>query len=111
MPTNPPAPPLATDTFVAFSELTVPEPGRGALEAAFADRLGAVDRWPGFRNLEVWADEQDPTRYVMVSWWDSEASFRQYMGSADHRASHDRIPRGDLRPRPAHFRQYQVVAR
>jgi heme-degrading monooxygenase HmoA len=59
-----PAPPLRTDAFVAFSELTVPVGGRDDLEAAFADRLGAVDRWPGFRGLEVWADEQDPTRYV-----------------------------------------------
>jgi heme-degrading monooxygenase HmoA len=97
--------------FVAFSELTVPMEGRGALEAAFADRLGEVDGWPGFRHLEVWEDRSDPCGYVMVSWWDSSEAFSTYMRSAEHRSSHARIPTGDDRPRPSRFRRYTVVAR
>jgi len=101
-----PAPP-----FVAVSELTVPESGRAAVVAAFGHRLGAVDSWPGFQSLQVWADPRDPTALVMVSWWDTEEAFAAYMGSADHRRSHARIPTGESRPRPLHFRRYQVIAR
>lgn len=97
--------------FVALSLLRVPEGGQGALDAAFADRLGLVDGWPGFRALEVWTDLADPTQYAMVSWWDSHSAFQAYMQSDDHRRSHDRIPKGSHQPRPVKFRRFRVVAR
>ncbi|MDZ7679828.1 MAG: antibiotic biosynthesis monooxygenase [Acidimicrobiales bacterium] len=97
--------------FVAFSELTVPEGGEPRLDAAFRNRLGAVERAPGFRGLEVWADQARPTEYSMVTWWDSRESFQQYLRSEDHRRSHDRIPTGPLGPRPRSFRRFRVVAR
>ncbi len=96
--------------FVAFSEIGVPEAGRAALEAAFADRLGAVDRWPGFQGLQVWADATDPCALVMVSWWESQACFASYMKSEAHRTSHQRIPAGENRPRPRRFRRYEVLS-
>lgn len=98
-------------TFVASSEISVPAGGRAALDAAFAARLHAVDDWPGFRGLEVWASDADPGRLVMVSWWDTEACFRAYMGSEDHRRSHRRVPTGESRPRARGFARFQVVAR
>ena len=101
----------AASAFVACSHLNVPEAGRSALIAAFRDRLGRVDDWPGFQRLEIWEDSADPTAFVMVSWWDSEAAFRSYMASQDHRLSHERIPGGELRPRPDTFRRYELIAR
>jgi diguanylate cyclase (GGDEF)-like protein len=109
--TEPATPPPVAPPYVAFSEIAVPEQGADALVAAFEDRLGAVDGWPGFRHLEVWSDAVDPTHYVMVSWWDTEDSFRAYMRSGEHRRSHARIPTGELRPRPDTFRAYRIVAR
>ena len=110
-PLSPPAPTgLTPSQFVAVSELTVPEAGREALDAAFADRLGAVDGWPGFRGLQVWADLSDASSLMMISWWDSKDCFAAYMRSEDHRRSHQRIPGGDNRPRPRRFRRFQVVA-
>lgn len=96
--------------FVAFSEITVPVAGRQALDDAFRNRLGAVDQWPGFCGLQVWAAPDDPTRVVMVSWWDSADAFATYMGSTDHRRSHRRIPRDENRPRPGTFSRYEVIA-
>jgi heme-degrading monooxygenase HmoA len=100
----------AAPGFVAVSDLVVPEAGRDALQAAFRNRLGAVDHWPGFRGLQVWADTTDPCALTMVSWWDSQECFAAYMRSADHRRSHQRIPVGADRPRPRQFRRYQVIA-
>ncbi len=102
---------VVSTSFVAVSDLSVPEAGRAALIAAFGQRLGAVDSWPGFQGLQVWTDQSDPTALVMVSWWDSQESFTAYMGSADHRCSHARIPGGPDRARPRTFRRYQVIAR
>jgi heme-degrading monooxygenase HmoA len=97
--------------FVAVSDLVVPQAGREALQAAFSDRLRAVDRWPGFRGLQVWADTADVCALTMVSWWDSQDCFAAYMRSEDHRQSHQRIPQGEHRPRARRFRRFEVIAR
>jgi len=108
--------PADAGPFVAVSVLSVPEAGRAALVAAFTQRLGAVDDWPGFQQLQVWADQTDPTALVMVSWWDTEAAFTSYMRSEDHRRSHARIPDGPHRARPRESRprkfcRYEIIAR
>jgi heme-degrading monooxygenase HmoA len=108
-----PPPPIDEGTapqFVAVSDLVVPEAGREALQAAFNDRLRAVDHWPGFRGLQVWADTADACAMTMVSWWDSQECFAAYMRSADHRQSHQRIPQGENRPSARRFRRFEVIA-
>ena len=64
----------------------------------------------GFQRLEVWAYETDESAFTMVSWWDSKASFAEYMRSSDHQRSYQRIPGGETAPRPAGFRRFSVVA-
>jgi len=97
--------------FVAYSRLEILEGHQNQLDRAFRERLGAVDNWPGFVAIEVWADTQHPTQYSMVSWWTSAQAFQNYMKSADHRRSHDRIPAGADRPKPIEFQRYRIVSR
>jgi heme-degrading monooxygenase HmoA len=40
-------------TFVAFSEIAVPQAGRDRLIKAFDGRLREVDQWPGFHRFRV----------------------------------------------------------
>ena len=96
--------------YVAISEIAVPEQGAPALEEAFRNRLGAVDGWPGFLGLEVLRHRRRPGSYLMISRWATKQAFTEYMRSADHRESHDRIPDGEDAPRPAGFDDYDRVA-
>jgi len=100
----------AAAEFVAVSELEVDPAGIDDLEHAFANRLGAVEGWPEFIRLEVWADASTPGRYVMVSWWRSKDGFTEWMRSSDHDRSHARMPTAHL-PKPRSFRRYRLVAR
>ncbi|MEX2620565.1 MAG: antibiotic biosynthesis monooxygenase [Egibacteraceae bacterium] len=97
--------------FVVMSEIAVSAGGEKALEAAFGDRLGEVDGWPGFLDLQVWRDEREGGGYLMVSWWETKEHFSAYMRSEAHRRSHARIPDGPDGPRPAGVRLLRVVAR
>lgn len=96
--------------YVALSWIEVPPEGEAALREAFAERLGAVDDWEGFDSLELLADRRRAGRYLMVSRWRSEDDFRAYMRSADHRASHARIPGGPHAPKAGGFDDFDVVA-
>jgi len=97
--------------FVVESEVLVPEGGSEDLAAAFADRLHAVDDFPGFLGLEVWRDRRDRSRFVLISRWNSREEFRAYMRSPANRASHARVPKGPLGPRQGSYREYDLVAR
>jgi heme-degrading monooxygenase HmoA len=101
----------SSDAFVVMSEIAIGDAGVSTLEEAFRTRLGEVDGWPGFRELQVWRDEQRPGRYLMVSWWDTREQYAAYMRSDSHRRSHARIPHEPEEPRPVTVTRYRVVAR
>ncbi|MBW3619827.1 MAG: antibiotic biosynthesis monooxygenase [Actinobacteria bacterium] len=97
--------------FVIVSDLAVEAVGADTLEQAFRSRLGEVDGWPGFLDLEVWRDERDPERFVMVSWWSTEEAYVAYMKSDAHHRSHARIPTDPAAPRATGIGRFRVVAR
>jgi heme-degrading monooxygenase HmoA len=96
--------------FVTVSGIAVPAPGAPALEAAMRDRLGLVEQEPGFGGLEVWRPARAGDPYRMVTWWQDEQCFRDYMRSASHAESHVRTPGGQHRPRPAGLDRYWCIA-
>lgn len=93
------------------SELQIALEGTGSLEAAFRDRLGEVDDYPGHLGLQVWKDGRRPGRYLMVTWWQTEADFHRYMRSEEHRRSHDRIPTVPVRPRAVRVDRFELICR
>jgi heme-degrading monooxygenase HmoA len=95
---------------VVVSELAIAPSASASLEAAFGDRLGDVDTFPGHRRLEVWKDDRRPGRYLMVTWWDTPAAFHQYLRSDAHRASHARIPTEPARPRGVRVDRFTRLA-
>ncbi len=95
---------------VVVSELAVEVEGAAALETAFRNRLGEVDGFPGHLGLQVWKDDRHPGRYLMVTWWESEVAFKDYMRSESHRRSHDRVPSDPVRARPVHVDRFSLVA-
>jgi heme-degrading monooxygenase HmoA len=100
--------------YVSMSRLRI-EPGRAPeLIRAFNSRLHEVDSVAGFIDLQVWQSDRDAGEVVMVSRWTDRASFKDYMRSAAHQRSHERIA-PDLQDaiqleRLDHMHTYEVVA-
>jgi heme-degrading monooxygenase HmoA len=100
--------------YVSVSRLRVAADRADDLVAAFRRRLGAVDAFEGFVDLQVWRSDRDPEEMLMVSRWRDRACFTAYMRSAEHQASHARVP-ADLDAairleRLEHLHTYEVVA-
>ena len=100
--------------YVSMSRLRVAGERADKLVSAFRARLGRVDHASGFLGLQVWRSDRDGGEVIMVSWWRDRECFTEYMRSADHRASHDRISpelQAAIRLEGLdHLRTYDVVA-
>ena len=95
---------------MVVSELAIATEATDALETAFRGRLGAVDNFPGHRQLQVWKDERRAGRYLMVTWWDSPDAFHHYLRSDAHRDSHARIPTEPARPRGVRVERFSLLS-
>jgi heme-degrading monooxygenase HmoA len=100
--------------YVSVSRLRIEPDLAPELVTAFRGRMRAVDHHDGFVDLQVWQSDRDAGELVMVSRWRDRAAFTAYMRSADHRASHGRIP-AELDDairleRLEHLHTYEVVA-
>ena len=97
-----------------MSRLRVDREFAPQLIGAFRDRLGLVDEFDGFVDLEVWQSDRDAAEVIMISRWRDRACFTAYMRSDAHRRSHTRIdPQVDRAidlERLEHLHTYEVVA-
>jgi heme oxygenase (mycobilin-producing) len=100
--------------YVSMARLRIDPDRAPELVAAFRDRVGLVDDFDGFVDLQVWRSDRDPGEILMVSRWDTRAHFTTYMKSREHQVSHDRIDPGlDAAiklERLEHLQTYEVVA-
>ena len=77
--------------YVSMSRLRVPVDRADELVEAFRGRVGLVDGFEGFVDLQVWQSDRDPSELTMVSRWRDRACFTAYMKSREHQVSHERI--------------------
>jgi heme-degrading monooxygenase HmoA len=100
--------------YISVSRLRIAPERSPELVAAFRKRARLVEAHDGFIDLQVWQSDGDEGELLMVSRWRTRDCFREYMKSADHRASHDRIPtaldQAIKLERLEHMRTYEVVA-
>src|SRR5271167_3000394 len=61
---------------------------------AFLERPRLVEHEIGFRGLEVLTDSTDPSIFLLVTRWTSEAAYRAWHASDMHHLSHALIPQG-----------------
>jgi len=100
--------------YVSMSRLAIPAERATELIGAFRDRSRLVESADGFIDLQVWQSDRDAGEILMVSRWRDRDSFKAYMKSDAHKASHDRIDPGlkaeiTLR-RLEHMHTYEVVS-
>lgn len=86
--------------FVAISTLRAPPAEQAAIEGAFRERKRLVDRFAGFRGLQL-VKARGSGEYLLLLEWDSMESFRAYVKSEAFHHAHpetvDGVEPGPLR--------------
>lgn len=72
---------------VKINAIEVPENAGPELEKRFAHRLGAVEGAKGFLGFELLRPVSGETRYFVVTRWETDEDFRNWM-AGDAQAAH-----------------------
>ncbi len=105
--------------FVAINYISCDDHYRSRFEQLFATRAHAIDRMPGFIDMQVLRPSKPGDDYLIVSFWETEEAFRTWTSSPEFIEGHKRgfedlrlaKERGEKPPMTSSFRTYQVMAR
>jgi heme-degrading monooxygenase HmoA len=104
--------------FVAINYITCKEEYKERFEYLFATRAQAIDRLPGFQNMEVLRTNDNSNVYLIVSHWDNEESFKNWTKSPEFLEGHKRgfedlkkyKEEGKEAPMSSDFKTYEVIS-
>ena len=57
-------------------------------EQRFRNRSGQINQQPGFVLMEVLKPQSEKTPYVVLTHWESEQAFQNWVGSEDFKLAH-----------------------
>lgn len=105
--------------FVAINYITCDPNYRERFEHLFGTRAKAIDRMPGFVEMQVLRPNEENGDYLIVSHWESEDAFRQWTHSPEFLEGHKRgfedlkaaKERGEKSPMESKFKTYAVISR
>ncbi len=74
--------------YVVANRVPVASGWEEEFEARFRQRAGQVDKQPGFVRMEILRPVDDDSPYVVLTTWDDEAAFNDWVGSEDFKLAH-----------------------
>lgn len=110
---------MGSKNFVAVNYIRCEETYRERFEELFGSRAKAIDRMPGFVDMEVLKPQGNDGTYLVMSHWESEEAFKAWTNSPEFIEGHKRgfedirraKERGEPSPMHSEFKTYQVIAR
>lgn len=105
--------------FVAINYISCKQDYQQRFEELFKSRAHAIDRMPGFKDMQVLKPSKDWEDYLIVSFWENEEAFSQWTSSQEFIEGHRRgfedikqaVLRGEEPPMKSSFKTYRVLSR
>jgi heme-degrading monooxygenase HmoA len=78
-------------------------------EQRFQNRAGQINQQPGFVLMEVLKPQSDNTPYVVLTHWEDEQAFQNWVGGEDFKIAHQNPMIKDAFLDGGGIEQYQVI--
>jgi heme-degrading monooxygenase HmoA len=78
-------------------------------EQRFKNRAGQINQQPGFVLMEVLKPQSEDTPYVVLTHWQDEQAFRDWVGSEDFKIAHQNPMAKDAFLKGGGIEKYEVV--
>lgn len=97
--------------FVALSRFEIANGMAAEVRQAFVQRPHLVDSAPGFVRMDVISPAEKPQEIWLLTYWEDQASFREWHKSHLYHDSHRGIPKGlKLVPGATEIRYFDHIA-
>ena len=98
-------------SYVVANRVFVKPQFGGEFEQRFKNRAGQINLQPGFRLMEVLKPQSDDTPYVVLTHWEDEQAFQNWVGSEDFKQAHQNPMDKDAFLDGGRIERYAVVVR
>ena len=78
-------------------------------ENRFRQRTGQINNQPGFVRMEILKPQSDDTPYVVMTHWENEQVFQNWVGSDDFKLAHSNPMPKDAFCDGGGIEQYEVI--
>jgi len=110
---------MSEERFVAINYINCKDHYKERFEELFGSRAHAIDRMPGFINMEVLKPSDGSNVYLIVSHWESQDSFKDWTRSSEFLEGHKRgfedikiaKEKGEELPMTSDFKTYEIIAK
>ncbi len=96
-------------SYVVANRVFVKQQYTQEFEQRFKNRAGQINRQPGFVLMEVLKPQSEKTPYVVLTHWESEQAFQNWVGSVDFKLAHQNPMSKDAFLEGGGIEQYEVV--
>lgn len=74
--------------FIVANRVPVSADWQETFEERFRKRAGQIEKQPGFVRMQVLKPVSDDAPYIVLTTWDSQAAFNDWVGSEDFKLAH-----------------------
>jgi len=96
--------------FVVTNRVPVEADWSEQFEERFRQRAGQVDKQPGFLRMEIMRPADDTSPYLVMTVWEDEQAFRNWVGSDDFKlAHHNPLPKEAFKASGGGMEQHTII--
>ena len=96
-------------SYVVANRVFVKQQYTQEFEQRFRNRAGQINQQPGFVLMEVLKPQSEKTPYVVLTHWECEQAFQNWVGSDDFKLAHQNPMSKDAFLEGGGIEQYEVV--
>jgi len=96
-------------SYVVANRVFVKQEYTEEFEQRFKNRAGQINQQPGFVLMEVLKPQSEKTPYVVLTHWQSEQAFKNWVGSDDFKLAHQNPMSKDAFLEGGGIEQHEVV--
>jgi len=94
---------------VVTNRIWVTEEYEADFEQRFQNRAGQIEKQPGFVRMQILKPTSENTPYVVLTTWESQDVFKQWIGSDDFKLAHKNPMPKEAFSKDGGLEQFEVI--
>ena len=95
--------------YIVTNRVFVSSDWKDEFKTRFENRAGQIDKQEGFVRMQILEPKSDNTPFVVMTTWESEKAFRNWVGSDDFKIAHANPMPKEAFTKEGQLEQFEVI--